>query len=266
VPEGDTIHRSALTLHRVLAGRVVTAFTTPLSRVETAARRHGVVGSRIDGVDARGKHLLLRFSCGVALHTHHRMAGSWHLYRTGSRWRKPSHEMRARIDAGDVVAVCFLSPVVEILTPDDEVRHPSLANLGPDLLGQDFDVEKARTRLRRRGDAEIGVALMDQGALAGIGNVYKSEVLFLCRVDPFASVSSLDDAALERLIREASTQLVRNVGRGGRRTTSPLARDPLWVYGRQGLRCRRCAGVIVRRRQGQDARSTYWCPACQPPL
>ena len=266
MPEGDTILRAARTLHRVLAGRTVTAFVSPLHRVEAAARRHALVGSRIEGVEARGKHLLLRFSRGVSLHTHQAMTGSWHLYRSGSRWRKPFHEMRARIDAGDVTAVCFLSPIVETLTAEEEARHPSLSTLGPDLLDDGFDEDEARLRLRRRVDAAIGVALMEQGALAGIGNVYKSEVLFLCGVDPFTLVASLDDATLDRLIRTARVQMSRNIGGGTRRTTSTLAEAPLWVYRRSGLPCRRCGTLVRQRRQGEAGRSTYWCSRCQPSL
>jgi endonuclease-8 len=265
MPEGDTILRAARTLHRVLAGRTVTAIASPLARVETAVRRHALVGSRVEQVEARGKHLILRFSCGVALHTHQRMTGSWHLYRAASRWRRPAHEMRVRLDAGDVTAVCFLSPVVELLTAEEERRHPALSSLGPDLLAARLDLDQARLRLRRRSDEEIGTALMDQGALAGIGNVYKSEVLYLCGVDPFASVASLGDTVLDELVRVASAQMARNLGPGSRHTTPTLSGGALWVYKREGLGCRRCGTSVRRRRQGDAGRSTYWCPRCQPP-
>jgi endonuclease-8 len=264
MPEGDTIHRAALTLHRILAGRRVTAFTSPVGAVDAAARRGGVVGSRIDAVEARGKHLLLRFSVGLVLHAHQRMHGSWHIYRAGSRWRRPGHEMRVRIDAGDVSAVCFASPVVELLTRAEIERHPILSSLGPDLLDGGFDAAAAAARLRRRGSTPVGVALLDQSALAGIGNVYKSEVLFLCGVDPFAPVAALDDAALDRVVEAARRQMGRNLAGGERRTTSPLAESPLWVYRRRGRPCRRCGTRIESRRQGEMGRTTYWCPRCQP--
>lgn len=266
MPEGDTIHRAATTLHRVLAGRQVTAFESPLDDVDAAARRRGIVGSRVEAVEARGKHLLVTFSSGAVLHTHQRMHGSWHLYRAGSRWRRPGHEMRARIDAGDVTAVCFASPVVELLTPAEVARHPALSRLGPDLLAPDFDAAAAKRRLRARGSTAIGVALMDQSALAGIGNVYKSEVLFLCGVDPFAPVDALRDAALDFVLETAAIQMRRNLAGGERRTTSTLAESPLWVYRRAGRPCRRCGTRIATRRQGDEGRTTYWCPRCQPPI
>jgi endonuclease-8 len=266
MPEGDTIPRVATTLHRVLAGRQVTAFESPLADVDYAARRRGIVGSHVEAVEARGKHLLVSFSSGAVLHTHQRMHGSWHLYRAGSRWRRPGHEMRVRIDAGDVSAVCFASPVVELLTSAEVARHPVLSRLGPDLLAPDFDAAAAKQRLLSRGSAPIGVALMDQSALAGIGNVYKSEILFLCAVDPFAPLAALDDTALDRVLGTAAVQMRRNLTGGQRRTTSPQAESPLWVYRRAGRPCRRCGTRIASRRQGDEGRTTYWCPQCQPPI
>jgi endonuclease VIII len=263
MPEGDTVHRLARTLDRVLSGRVVKAVTSPLAAVAAGAERHRAVGSRITLVEARGKHLLVHFSCGATLHSHQRMHGSWHLYRAGSRWRRPAHEMRASIDAGDVTAVCFLSPVVEILATRDLGTHPALRHLGPDLLAPECDEPEACRRLRSRGALEVGVALLDQTALAGIGNVYKSEVLFLTRVDPFAKVQDLDDACLARLVRTAAAQMRRNLGAGPRRTTSPLSPSPLFAYGRSGKACRRCGRAIETSRQGEQGRTTYFCASCQ---
>ncbi len=263
MPEGDTIFRAARTLHGVLAGRVVTRFQSPRAGVEVLATRLHVVGSTVERVEARGKHLLMRFSGGAVLHTHMRMHGSWHTYRRATRWRQPAHAMRVLVETGDVLAVCFDAPVVELLAPGEEAAHPALASLGTDLLGADFDAGRARSALRARPDLEIGVALLDQRALAGIGNVYKSEVLFLCGVDPFRRVASLDDASLERLVATAARELRRNVSRNERRTTTALAGPPLWVYRRKGQACRRCGAAIERRLQGDQARSTYWCPACQ---
>src|SRR5262249_22392999 len=161
------------------------------------------VGSTVSAVEARGKHLLMRFSTGAVLHTHMRMHGSWHTYRLGTRWRKPAHAMRALVETGEVLAVCFDAPVIELLAPGEERAHAPLAELGPDLLSASFDAAAAMRRLRARGDREIAVALLDQTALAGIGNVYKSEVLFLCGVSPFRVVAELDDATLERLVATA---------------------------------------------------------------
>lgn len=265
MPEGDTIFRAARTLHAALAGRAVTRFASSLPQVAAAARHYRVEGRTIAAVEARGKHLIVRFAGGPSLHTHMRMTGSWHLYRAGTPWRKSAAQARAVIESGDRVAVCFSAPVVEWLTPAQEADHGPLVSLGPDLLSPGFDPALARTNLRRLAGEEIGAALMDQRALAGIGNVYKSETLFLCRVDPFARVATLDDATLDRLVATAARELARNVApaAGLRRTRE--GPDRVWVYRREGAPCLRCGTVVRMRRQGEGARSTYWCPRCQPP-
>jgi endonuclease-8 len=155
--------------------------------------------------------------------------------------------------------------VVELLSRMQAADHPALGRLGPDLLAPDFDAAAALRRLRVRARLPIAEALLDQGALAGIGNVFKSEVLHLCGVDPFARVELLDDATLERLIDTARAQLVRNRGRFERRTTTTLAPVPFAVYGRGRRECRRCGAAIRRVVHGELPRSTWWCPACQPP-
>jgi len=262
VPEGDTIWRAARTLHAALAGRTVVAFDSVLPEVVAAARRHALVGRTVETVEARGKHLLVRFAGGVVLHTHQGMRGSWRLHPRTDATRRPFSD-RVVIEVADVVATCSLAPVVELLSASQVAAHPALARLGPDVLGPGFDPITARRRLRERGDLEIGPALMDQTALAGIGNVYKSEVLFLCGVSPFSRVRELDDAAIDRLVAKAGDLLRRNLGPGLRRTTTALAPGRLWVYRRSGQPCRKCGAAIERRVQGEQARSTYFCPACQ---
>lgn len=261
MPEGDTIWRTARTLHAALAGRSVVAFSSSLPPVAAAARRLAVVGRTVEAVEARGKHLLVRFEGGPVLHTHQGMRGSWRLYRPARapRGRLP----RAVIETPDVVAACSLSPVVELLSAAQALGHPALGRLGPDLLAAGFDPASARGRLRGRGDLAVGVALMDQTALAGIGNVYKSEVLFRCGVSPHARVRDLDDRTLDRLVATAGELMRRNLGPGPRRTTSPLAPGRLFVYGRAGQPCRRCGTPIERTVQGEQARSTWSCPRCQ---
>lgn len=263
MPEGDTIWRTARTLHAALAGKAVLAFASSLPAVMAAARRLGVVGQVVTAVEAHGKHLLVRFSGGAVLHTHQGMRGSWRLERKAGGAGSARTHPRARIETADVVAVCLLSPVVEMLSRAQAAAHPALSRLGPDLLGTAFDPELARRRLRARGDLPIGVALMDQTALAGIGNVYKSEVLFLCGVSPLARVRDLDDGTIDRLVAKAGELLRRNLGPGPRRTTSALSPLRLWVYRRSGEPCRRCGTAIERVVQGEQARSTYLCPACQ---
>jgi endonuclease-8 len=261
MPEGDTIWRTARALHAALAGKTVLSFTSCLPAVAAAARRLGVVGQTVEAVEARGKHLLVRFSGGAVLHTHQGMRGSWRLARVGAGSAR-THP-RAVIETADVVAVCTLAPVVELLSRAQAAAHPALSRLGPDLLGTGFDPVAARRRLRARGEIPIGVALVDQTALAGIGNVYKSEVLFLCGVLPLARVRDLDDGTIDRLVAKARELLRRNLGPGPRRTTSALSPLRLWVYRRSGEPCRRCGIAIERVVQGEQARSTYFCPACQ---
>jgi endonuclease-8 len=161
------------------------------------------------------------------------------------------------------VATCHGAPVVEILSSRQVSAHPALSRLGPDLLRYDFEPRVARERLRARADVEVGVALMDQTALAGIGNVYKSETLFVAGVSPFVPVRQVDDETLDRLIATARGLLRRNLGPGERRTTPSTAAGPLWVYGRRGQACRKCGTAVRRTTQGEQARSTYFCPACQ---
>ena len=199
------------------------------------------------------------------------MNGSWHRYRPGERWRRPAARARLVLEVPGAVAVCFDAPVVELLETRAEPVHPSLGRLGPDLLDPAFDAAEALRRLRdpSRAGTEIAVALLDQRALAGIGNVYKNEILWIERVSPFATVAELDDATLDRLIATARRLLLANAapGRGAERVTTGGDRGapgPLYVYGRGGRPCRRCRTPIASTRQGADLpRTTYWCPRCQ---
>jgi endonuclease-8 len=263
MPEGDTIWRAARALDAALAGRVLTGFSSPLPAVAAAARRFGLLGRPVARVEAKGKHLLVRFDGGAVLHTHQGMTGSWHLYRRGSRWRQAPHLARVVLEAGDVVAVCFRAPRVELLPAGEAARHEVLVRLGPDVMAEGFDAAEARARLRAAGELEIGAALLDQSRLAGVGNVYKSEALFLACLSPFARVSRLDDRALDRLIAAARRQMRRNLDAVSRRTT-PLSSARHWVYRRSGRPCLRCGTTIERRVQGDPPRSTYFCPRCQP--
>src|SRR6185503_9950337 len=248
----------------------------------TAARTAGpgavpqvarVIGHEITAVEALGKNLLIRFDNGLELRTHLRMNGSWHRYRPGERWRRPPSRARLVLEVPGAIAVCFDAPVVELLEQRAESLHPALGNLGPDLLDPAFDAAKAIRRLRdpSREDLSIGEALVDQRALAGIGNVYKSEALWIERVSPFARVGELDADALERLVATARRLLVANASstRGPERVTTTGDRGapgPLYVYGRTGRPCRRCRSPIASTQQGRDLpRTTYWCPACQGP-
>lgn len=277
MPEGDTIWKAARALDQALAGRVVTRFTTTSPDISPAAER-AIAGRTVTGVEARGKHLLMTFARDgdailldaqhdgddVVLHTHMRMNGEWHIYRPGERWRRPAARARVVVETDAYVAPCFDAPVIELVRARDLARHPALAQLGPDAMTDGFDIGAARGRLRADPAREVGVALLDQRAVAGLGNVLKSETLFLARVSPFARVAELDDATLEVLLAEGHRLLVANRAGSGRRTRAVLdRRQRLWVYGRAGEPCFRCGTGIGSAQQGEDARRTYWCPACQ---
>jgi endonuclease-8 len=270
VPEGDTLYRTAAGLRPYLVGRTVTAARTGGPGAVPQIGR--IVGREITAVEALGKNLLIRFDNGLEIRTHLRMNGSWHRYRPGERWRRPPGRARLVIEVPGAVAVCFDAPVVELLEQRAEALHPSLGKLGPDLLSPDFDPDDALRRLRapERSSVEIAAALIDQRALAGIGNVYKSEVLWLEQVSPFAPVAEVDKETLARLVATARRLLVVNAtsSRGPERTTTAGdrgAQGPLYVYGRTGRPCRRCRTAIASGRQGSDPpRTTYWCPSCQP--
>jgi endonuclease-8 len=276
VPEGDSIFRTARALERALAGHQVTRFESVFPRLTRIDDDTPIRGRTIERVDARGKHLLIWFSGALVLRTHMRMSGSWHIYRPGERWFRPRHEMRIVIETAPIHAVAFNVPVAEFATSATATDMEALRALGPDPLSPSFDAEEAIRRIQSRGDVEIADALLDQSAMAGLGNIYKSESLFVARVHPFATVRTLAREDVERLVAVAVKLMNANVAEtatggivtygGLRRTTGRL--DPgarLWVYGRAGKPCRRCGTPISRKKQGPHARSTYWCPRCQPP-
>lgn len=274
MPEGDSIFRAARTLDRALAGRTVTRFVSVFPRLTRVDGDRPLRGRTLERVAPRGKHLLMWFSGDLVLHTHMRMKGSWHLYRAGERWMRPRHDMRIVIATDAWEAVAFNVPVAEFMTAEAARRAPALRDLGPDLLAEDFDAAEAVQRIGARGDVEIADALLDQRAVAGIGNIYKSEVLFVCSMSPFTPVRDLPRERVTKVVSMARTLLQVNVAEssgagirtypGLRRTTGRSDRGGrLWVYGRGGKPCRRCGTAIARRAQGPNARSTYWCPRCQ---
>jgi len=257
VPEGDTIFRTAATLRSALVGRHLVRAELPRLR-----SRAPEVGTEVRSVEARGKHLLIGLGDGRVLHTHMQMSGSWHVYRPGERWRKAGAAARVVLEVSDAVAVCFSAPVVELLEERELRAHPRLSALGPDLCSPHADLDEALARLDRLPpETEIAVALLDQRVACGVGNVYKSETLFACRTDPFARVGDLDRRARHVILATAWELLRRNLDGGPRATYG----GGLAVYRRRGRPCPRCATPIRSRRQGEAARTTYWCPSCQAP-
>jgi len=258
VPEGDTLHRTAAGLRPYLVGRTVTAART--GGPGAVPQVDQIVGREIRAVEARGKNLLIRFDGDLELRTHLRMNGSWHRYRPGERWRRPPSRARLVLEVPGAVAVCFDAPVVELFEQRAEALHPSLGRLGPDLLAPDFDAAEALRRLRapERREQSISVALLDQQALAGIGNIWRNETLFAERVDPLARVADLDDETLGRLVATARRLLAASAG------ASPGPAAAMHVYRRTGRPCPRC-GTAIRSDQlrGDIPRTTYWCPTCQ---
>jgi endonuclease VIII len=262
MPEGDTIHRIVRALEKELPGRT-------LDRLELRDRGEvrELAGRRIAGVAALGKHLLVHFEGGWSLRTHLGMNGRWVRRHIGEARPRGA---TATLVVGEAVYTCERAYTAEMIRTSTIRSHPKLARLGPDLLAEPAPVPEAVSRAWQAAyrDRQIGDVLLDQRVAAGIGNVYKSEVLFECRVHPRARVGEVGEALLARLFERASLQMRANL-RTRRRTTVPLARRPrpaserLWVYGREGKPCLECGTTVQRFLQGDMGRSTYWCPSCQ---
>lgn len=248
-------------LDRALAGRELLAG-------QLRHPRYGhldLAGRRVREVVSVGKHLLIRFDRGHSLHSHLRMDGAWHLYRPGGRWRGPGHQVRAVLSTSERMAVGFRLHDLVLLPTRDE--HRLIGHLGPDLLGAEWGPQtatQATRRLAARADQELGLALLDQTVLAGVGNLYKAEVCFLLGVSPWAPVSRVDPARAVTLCREL---LARNAERPEQSTTNELALGARnWVFERGGAPCRRCGDTVITARQGSGTgeRVAYFCPSCQP--
>lgn len=253
MPEGDTIHRAAALLTAHLAGKNVKTLELP-RRAQVVDR---VRGARVTRVEAIGKNLLIHFDDAIVLHTHMKMNGAWRAYPPGARRPRVSGNVVTWLEVEDgSLGVCSRAPVVRLIREKDVARDPLLATLGPDPIASGFDPAEALAALRARTDAPLGEALLDQSAIAGIGNVWKSELLFEHRLDPFAPVRAFSDEELTPLIARAAD---------GMRRSAKGARRPDRVYGRSGSHCLRCGATVQMRRQGELQRSTYFCPTCQRP-
>ncbi len=267
MPEGDTIFRTARTLHRALAGQTVTRFETVLPKLARIDYDTPLAGRTVDSVESRGKWPLMHFSGDLILLTHMLMSGSWHIYRPGEIWQRHRTHMRIVVETPSMLAVAFNVPVAEFHTAASLERREGFRRLGPAPLATDFDPDLAIANLAARGELELGRALLDQTALAGLGNVFKSEVAFACGLNPFRKVATLSHEQLAGLVATAREFLMANVAEasGHRRTTTgnTRAEENLWVYGRGGQPCRRCATPIRRQKHTADGRVSFWCPVCQ---
>ncbi len=275
MPEGDTIVRTARTLQRALGGQQVTHFESVLPQLSRVNEDRPLIGRTVESVNAEGKWLLMRFSGDLILLTHMLMSGSWHIYRPGEIWQRGQAHMRIVVGTERMLAVAFNVPIAEFHSPQTLARRRGFDRLGPVVLAADFDTERAIANLRSRPDLGIGAALLDQSLIAGVGNVFKSEICFVCGVDPFRSVGSLTRVELEQLVSAARRLMLENVtdDSGIRVVTVPGIRhttrrdDPdqnLWVYKRKGRPCRRCGAAVESQKDRYDARVTFWCPVCQP--
>jgi endonuclease-8 len=253
--EGDTILRLARRLNQSLAG-------TPVS-VRTPGRRRpdGLPATELDGraldrVESRGKHLLLHFGGGLALHSHLGMRGSWLLYAEGERWRRPARDAWIVLAGNGTEAVNFGGSRMRIVREAQLLHDPRLARLGPDLLAEDFDPEVATARIRSVGpDLKLGEALLGQRLVAGIGNVFRSEGCFAAGLDPHTPVGALSDEQLVDVLEATRALMLEAVDTG---------RQPNQVYRRAGMPCPRCGIKVLSAAQGDSARVSYWCPRCQP--
>ncbi|MEP7024398.1 MAG: DNA-formamidopyrimidine glycosylase family protein [Actinomycetota bacterium] len=259
MPEGDTVWRTARQLDEALAGRVLTATDFRVPRYAAA----DLTGQAVTEAIPRGKHLLIRTDQGQSIHSHLKMDGSWRIRKAGGPAPR-DYRVRVVLANNDWQAVGSLLSLVEVLATSDEDRV--VGHLGPDLLGPDWDTAEAVRRLQHDPARPAGEAILDQRNLAGIGNVYKCEVLFLRGISPWRPVGEI--ANLEALATLSRRLLDANKNRHGHITTGNLRRGAQhYVYGRRGLPCRRC-GTPVRyddgKSGGREDRITYWCPSCQP--
>jgi endonuclease-8 len=259
MPEGDAIHRAASALRTALVGK-------PMVRFD-AARLVGPVpqaGRRIEAVESHGKHLEVTWDDALVLHTHLRMSGSWHVYRTGEPWRRSHRHLRASIETDDWVAVCFNAPVVETYREPDRGRHPGLGRLGPDLRRSEADLGQVVNLLLSYPDpdARLRDVLLDEHVMCGVGNVYRCEVLWATELSPWAHVGDLTHHDAVMLVNLVARLLRANLDHA-RRITNPVLPAGLAVYGRNGQGCVRCHETIDVRGFGEHARALYWCPGCQ---
>ncbi len=270
MPEGDTIHSAARRIGAALVGKQIEEIETPQPRHALDRWPERLAGRDVRAVDARGKHLFIRFEGDLTLHSHLRMSGRWQIQPRGERWRRSRRRAWLVLRTAEHEVVQFDGPVLELMTDSRTRFDRQLAALGPDLLGEQFDEREFLRRLRDDDQTRgVGDALLDQRTCAGIGNVWKSEGCFLARIDPWRPLASVSDDEALTLVRGIRPLMRLSVERGGRIVTHEPQRHGsradvrMWVFERAGLPCRVCDTPIRARGQGDDNRTTYWCPRCQ---
>ncbi|MFL5893667.1 MAG: Fpg/Nei family DNA glycosylase [Thermoleophilaceae bacterium] len=256
MPEGDTIRSAADRIGAALIGRDIESIETPHPRHALDRVPERLAGRRVRAVDTRGKHLLVRFDGGITLHSHLRMGGMWGVYERGRRWRRGAHRAWLVIRTAQHDVVQFDGPVLELMTDGRSRFDQRLARLGPDVLAPDFDAPAFLRRVRSDDQTRgVGDALLDQRNVAGIGNIWKAEGCFAAAVDPWRRLADVDDDDLLAIVAAIRPRMQASVAHG-------FPKD-LQVYKRTGRPCFRCGERIEQRGQGDDNRTTYWCPRCQ---
>jgi endonuclease-8 len=263
-------------LGRALAGKPVTGFRSTYPLLMRFNDDTPLIGQMVKKVESRGKWLLIHFSGGGTLCTHMLMSGSWHIYRPAEPWQQPRANMRIAIENNEYIAVGFRVPVAKMLKHQELARARQIPSPATDVLSEQFNAPEAARRLLACANEEIGDVLLHQEVMAGVGNVFKSEICFVNGLNPFRAIASLtrDEAAAaivcaQKLLRanvleDSGDTIVTYRGQQRRTTHASDPSESLWVYGRAGEPCRRCGEAIRRRIQGVDVRVTFWCPRCQP--
>ena len=276
MPEGDTIFRTARALGRALIGKPIIGFRSTYPLLTRFNDDTPLAGQTVDRVESRGKWMLIHFSGGATLATHLLMNGSWHIYRPGERWQQPRFNMRIVIENSHYIAVGFKVPVAQMHTALSLARDARIPRPANDVLSAEFDAAAAAMRVLAHGNEEIADVLLHQEVLAGVGNVFKSEICFVTGINPFCKVAALNRGQADALIAASQRLIAANIledsgdtivtygGRKRRTTHESDASESLWAYGRRGEPCRRCGEPIRMRIQGPDARVTFWCQQCQP--
>jgi endonuclease VIII len=255
MPEGDAIHAAAQRVGAALVGKPIESIEAPQPRHALDRWPERLEGRGVRAVEARGKHLFVRFDGELTLHSHLRMGGRWAVFRRGERWRRSPRRAWLILRTPEHDVVQFDGPVLELMTDGRTRFDQRVARLGPDVLADELDEAGILNRLREDDPTRgIGEALLDQRTLAGVGNKWKSEACFLAGVSPWRRLSDLPDQDALRIVAEARRLMQESVEGGGQASR---------VFERAGLPCPSCETIVRARGQGDDNRTTYWCPSCQ---